>query len=58
MKRTVTITYLEMTSPSDAVPFRGTRRLDVRRAEEPCPELNRMLYVAVGADWGWHSRLE
>lgn len=54
----VTITYLEMTSRQDAVPFSEERRLDVRRAEVPCPELNRSLYVAVGSDWWWHSRLE
>jgi GNAT superfamily N-acetyltransferase len=27
------------------------------RAEIPCPELNRFLYTAVGADWSWYSRL-
>ena len=53
----VTITYLEMTSPGDHVPFTGTPRLDVRRAEIPCPELNRFFYVAVGSDWSWHSRV-
>jgi GNAT superfamily N-acetyltransferase len=57
MKRTVTITYLEMTSALDAVPYRGPHRLDVRRAEVPCPELNRLLYVGVGSGWWWHSRL-
>ncbi|HET9949063.1 MAG TPA: GNAT family N-acetyltransferase [Longimicrobiales bacterium] len=57
MEREVTITYLEMTSPSDAVPYERPRRLEVRRAELPCPELNRMLYLAVGGDWWWHSRL-
>ena len=57
MKRTVTITYLEMDDPADAVPYRGRRRLDVRRAEVPCPEMNRLLYVAVGSGWWWYSRL-
>jgi GNAT superfamily N-acetyltransferase len=57
MDRLVTITYLEMTSPDQAVRFEGTSRLDVRRAEIPCPELNRFFYVAVGSDWWWHERL-
>ncbi len=56
MQRAVTITYLEMTSPEEAVPYRGERRLEVRRAEVPCPELNRFFYVAVGSEWWWHER--
>jgi GNAT superfamily N-acetyltransferase len=31
--------------------------LEVRRAELPSPELSRMLYTAVGADWHWTDRL-
>lgn len=58
MDRFVTITYLEMTRPEDAVPFVRERRLEVRRAEIPCPELNRWLYLAVGSAWWWHARLE
>lgn len=46
-----------MTSAADATPFRGARTLEVRRAELPCPELSRSLYVAVGSDWGWYARL-
>lgn len=57
MERAVTITYLEMKSPGEAVPLEGERRLDVRRAEIPCPELNRFLYLAVGAEWWWHERV-
>jgi GNAT superfamily N-acetyltransferase len=57
MDRPVTITYLEMTSPSEAAPYTGERRLDVRRAEIPSPELNRFLYMAVGSPWWWHERL-
>jgi len=58
MRRQVTTTYLEMTEPealqlakTHATPF------DLVRAEIPCPELNRFLYTAVGADWVWYSRL-
>lgn len=58
MERPITITYLEMTSLEQAVPFRGERRLDVRQAEHPCPELNRFLYLAVGAEWWWHERVD
>lgn len=58
MERLVTTTYLEMTSASQAVPFGGARRLELRRAEIPCPELNRSLYVAVGSDWWWYARLD
>jgi GNAT superfamily N-acetyltransferase len=54
----VTTTYLEMTSASQAVPFGGAGRLELRRAEIPCPELNRSLYVAVGSDWWWYTRLD
>jgi GNAT superfamily N-acetyltransferase len=57
VERAITITYLEMTSDDDVVPFTGERRLDVRRAEIPCPELNRFLYLAVGAEWWWHERI-
>jgi len=57
MDRAVTITYLEMTSRDQIVPFDGERRLDVRRIEAPDPELNRFFYMAVGADWSWHERL-
>jgi GNAT superfamily N-acetyltransferase len=31
--------------------------LEVRRAELPSPELSRMLYAGVGADWYWTDRL-
>ena len=57
MEREVTITYLEMTRRDEVVPFEGERRLDVRRAEIPCPELNRFFYATVGAEWWWHERL-
>ena len=57
MERAVTITSLEMTSRDDVVRLEGRRRLDVRRAEIPTPELNRFFYVAVGSDWWWHERL-
>src|SRR5690242_2923951 len=55
---TVTIYYLEMTDPRTLRPGRAGRgSLDLRRAEIPCPELNRFLYTAVGGDWYWIDRL-
>jgi GNAT superfamily N-acetyltransferase len=57
MDRVVTITYLEMTGRDQVVPLGAERRLDVRRAEVPLPELNRFFYVAVGSEWWWHERL-
>jgi GNAT superfamily N-acetyltransferase len=59
MEQAVTTTHLEMTSARDlrpAAPVAGVS-LTVVRAEIPCPEMNRFLYTAVGADWVWYSRL-
>jgi GNAT superfamily N-acetyltransferase len=57
MERAVTVTYLEMSSVAQVVPLAGKRRLDVRRAAIPTPELNRFFYVEVGSEWWWHERL-
>lgn len=57
MERKVTTTYLEMTHPSNAIPFGGERAIEMRRAEIPSPELNRFFYRTVGADWCWYQRL-
>ncbi|MBM4185291.1 MAG: GNAT family N-acetyltransferase [Gemmatimonadetes bacterium] len=57
MDRLVTITYLEMTSHEQVVPFEGQRRLDVRRVATADPDVNRHFYASVGADWSWHERL-
>jgi GNAT superfamily N-acetyltransferase len=58
MDRLVTTTHLEMRSRSELRPAcASTITLDIVRAEVPCPELNRFLYTAVGADWWWYSRL-
>lgn len=56
MNRDIVITHLEMTDPSQAVPVTGEPRLEIRRAETPCPELNCFFYCAVGADWWWWVR--
>lgn len=58
MLRTITTWHLELTRPSQLVPSRrNERRLDIRRAETVCPELNRFLYTAVGGGWLWIDRL-
>lgn len=56
MNRPVTITYLEMTDRGQLQPARAGG-LQLVRAEVASPELNRFLYAAVGARWGWYSRL-
>ena len=58
MQTEVTTYHLEMLSPSDLT--RVTPPVDgfeVRRAEIPCPELNRFLYTSVGGNWYWTDRL-
>ncbi len=58
MKTKVLTHHLEMTGRADLRPVRyGGQDLEVRRAEIPCPELNRFLYTAVGGDWYWVDRL-
>ena len=58
-KRTipVTVTYLEMTSPSQRSAAPGPAEpVTVRRAECPALSFYRYLYDTVGADWGWYER--
>ena len=58
MQRSVTTTCLEMTDRAQLRPARpASVDFQLLRAEIPCPELNRFLYTAVGADWWWHTRL-
>ncbi|MFN8007993.1 MAG: GNAT family N-acetyltransferase [Terriglobia bacterium] len=58
MLKEVTTYHLEMLNPAE---LRGkhapTGDFQVRRAEIPCPELNRFLYASVGGDWYWTDRL-
>jgi GNAT superfamily N-acetyltransferase len=54
----VTTWFLEMTDPGRLPEAPAPDPdLEVRRAELPSPELSRMLYTAVGADWYWIDRL-
>jgi GNAT superfamily N-acetyltransferase len=54
----VTTWFLQMTDPArlPAAPPPHPD-LEIRRAELPSPELSRMLYAGVGADWYWIDRL-
>jgi GNAT superfamily N-acetyltransferase len=48
--------HLQMTSkPVESVS--ASDLYDLRKAETPLPELNRFLYVTVGAPWNWYMRL-
>jgi len=50
--------YLEMTDPGQLRPRRlEDPQIAVVRVPGPSPELNRLLYGAVGADWQWTDRL-
>lgn len=58
MDRSVTTTYLEMTSRDQFRPWSSIpESFCVQQVEIPSPELNRFFYVTVGADWCWYSRL-
>ena len=59
MRTKVTTYHLEMTDPKDFRPSTKRRdNLEIRRAEIPCPELNRFFYTAVGGNWFWIDKLK
>jgi GNAT superfamily N-acetyltransferase len=58
MRERVTTYHLELTGADRLVPGQPSRLpYTLARAEVPLPELNRFLYAAVGAQWGWYMRL-
>jgi GNAT superfamily N-acetyltransferase len=58
MQRRVITTHLEMTRREQHRLARPPAvEFQLIRVEIPCPELNRFLYAAVGANWWWYSRL-
>jgi GNAT superfamily N-acetyltransferase len=58
MNQLVTTTHLEMRKRSELRAAGPAKHpIDLVRAEIACPELNRFLYAAVGARWGWYTRL-
>ncbi|TWD81208.1 acetyltransferase (GNAT) family protein [Kribbella amoyensis] len=55
---TITLTYLEQTSPDDLRPAKEPREpVEVRRVDEVAPEFSRFLYTAVGGPWHWTGKL-
>lgn len=58
MRQTVTRWYLEMRLPAE---FRRATKsvagFRIERLSEPCPEINRFFYTAVGGDWYWIDKL-
>jgi ribosomal protein S18 acetylase RimI-like enzyme len=57
-RKDVTTWYLEATDPGALTPAPPPLPgLEIRRAEQPSPELSRGMYAAVGADWWWIDRL-
>jgi ribosomal protein S18 acetylase RimI-like enzyme len=58
VEQVVTTTYLEIRDRSDVRPSGEPRvPFTLGPVEVPTPELNRFLYVAVGAGWAWRDRL-
>lgn len=49
--------HLEMTARPDFAQ-RPATDYELRKVDEPQPELNRYLYATVGAPWMWYMRLE
>lgn len=54
----VVTSFLEMLRPDQLSPAAAPRPgLCLRPARQPCPDLNRMFFAAVGRDWHWQGRL-
>jgi len=58
MEKKVHVWHLEITDPGAVDPPLSDKPYELRRAGRSLPELNRMLYLAVGADWLWYERLK
>lgn len=58
MQRDITIYHLQMTDPDQFRPsVRAHPNIEARRAEWPCPEINRFFYSAIGGDYYWIDKL-
>ncbi|MDA0745059.1 MAG: GNAT family N-acetyltransferase [bacterium] len=58
MLQQVITTYLQMTDRTELQPARSPATpFHLVRVEIPCPEFNRFLYIAVGTNWFWYTRL-
>jgi len=58
MKKNVHVWHLEFTDGRAIAPPPPNKPYELRQAGRNLPELNRMLYVAVGAQWLWYERLK
>lgn len=57
MKKNVHVWHVEITDSGQITPPLPDTPYELRRGATCLPELNRMLYVAVGAQWLWYERL-
>ena len=57
MRKHVKVWHVEITDPAKVVKPLADKPYELHRASAALPELNRMLYVAVGAPWHWYERL-
>lgn len=57
MKKPVHVWHVEITDLSRIEPAADSRPYELKLASSALPELNRMLYVAVGGPWHWYERL-
>tara|TARA_B100001964_G_scaffold110999_1_gene123967 strand:- start:437 stop:1006 length:570 start_codon:yes stop_codon:yes gene_type:complete len=56
-KEEVHIWHIEMLDQAHITDEKLPRGYDLKLVESPLPELNRFLYVTVGAPWVWYMRL-
>jgi len=60
MKKRIKVWHLEITD-ANRIPTEATiveRPYDLKKINHNLPELNRFLYIAVGANWCWYMRLD
>ncbi len=57
MKTNVHVWHVEITNAAELTPPVENKPYELKLASAALPELNRMLYVAVGAPWHWYERL-
>ena len=60
MKKTIKVWHLEITDASKIPDDKDNleRAYELREVKHSLPELNRFLYLAVGAKWCWYMRLQ
>ncbi len=58
MKKDIHVWHLEMTEKQPDPDQTSPRPYELKKTATCLPELNRFLYVAVGAQWQWYMRLK